>query len=215
MRRQPSVRQMWVIVVLVLGASQYGLGAGPAGDAPESPAMTRAATGRQTQANRNKIGDAGAQHRAPATRPAVAPATQPAASRPAAEGKTEVVACYFHRTLRCPSCLHIEATAKKVIERRFGSELKKGLLRWEAVDMQKAGNEHFATDFKLDAPSLVLVKTVNGRQASWKNCDKVWDLHKDEPAFEKYVQSEISKMLTGKDPAAARPARPPQKKGAH
>jgi hypothetical protein len=59
----------------------------------------------------------------------------------------------------------------------------------------------------------VLVKTAGGRQAKWKNCDKVWDLHQNEPAFAKYVQAEVVKMLAAKDAAPARTSNTRQKKG--
>lgn len=117
-----------------------------------------------------------------------------------------VIAYYFHRTLRCGSCLHIEATAAQVIQDRFAGELDAGLLRLESVDIQKRGNEHFADDYELSAPSMVLVRKVDGRQASWTKCEKVWELHQNEAAFAKHVEGELRSMLSGQTTTATQPA---------
>jgi len=182
--------------------------------AAQSRAGTRSeATNTRARANRPAVTarkadrpgrDAAA--RATATRPATQPASRPASTRPAEGAGMEVTAYYFHRTLRCPSCLHIEAAAKKVIEERFAGEMDAGLLRWQPVNVQQKGNEHFAADYKLSTSSLVLVKKVGGKQVSWKNCEKVWNLHRDDAAYEKYICGEIRAMLLG----GTAPAQPPE-----
>lgn len=182
-------------------------GASEAGTA-RAPASRPAPAGRQ-----NVRSSAGVRQRPTTTRPArkpsrptTRPATRPASSQPVAEGPPVVVAYYFHRTLRCPSCLHIEATATQVIQDRFAGELDAGLLRVESVDIQKNGNEHFADDYELGAPSLVLVRMVNGQRESWKNCERVWELHRNEPAFAEYVEGELRSMLSGRTTMATQPA---------
>lgn len=199
-------RHRFTVMGLALVYSLLLIGSEQLGAAGESNGKTGAeATAGEPQAGRpSRTGKNGGrvQQRSSTTKPA----SRPAASRPAAQAKSEVVAYYFHRTLRCPSCVHIETTAKQAIENRFATELKASRLRWESVDMQKQGNEHFVTDYRLGAPSLVLVKKVNGRELAWSNCEKVWALHRDEPAFAKYVQDEVAGMLSGGTATATRPA---------
>jgi len=194
--------------MLLVGTHRLGIAAQPHGG-------TDRATVHKAQAVRNAAEPARRiAHRAISTRPASQPASQPAAIRPAAETRMEMVVYYFHRTLRCPSCLHIETTAQRVVEESFAGEIETGLVRWKAVNIQQRGHEHFAKDYDLSAPSLVLVKRIDGRQVAWKNCDKVWSLHRNELAFAEYVQRELVGMLSMSDVTATCPAGSPHKKGA-
>jgi hypothetical protein len=206
-----------VFSALLVGAQGLAPAAAPRVNGSDEAKTTRHPASRPAEAaSQNERSSAGVRQRSTTTRPTrppttrstTRPATRPASSRPAAEGPPVVIAYYFHRTLRCPTCLHIEATAKQVIQDRFAGELDAGLLRVESVDIQKQGNEHFAEDYELGSPSLVLVRMVNGQRASWKNCAKVWELDQTEAAFAEYVQGEVAGMLSGQSATASQPAAP-------
>ena len=109
----------------------------------------------------------------------------------------KVAAYYFHRTVRCRSCLTIEALSKQVIEEKFQAELAGGLLEYRAVNIDKPENQHFESEYDLTVQSLVLVRIENGQQTEWKNLEKVWDLFDDDGAFREYVQTEVSGLLDG------------------
>lgn len=145
----------------------------------------------------------------PATRPAIA-STRPAGTQPASRpalstrpSPSRVVAYYFHRTLRCQTCQRLEELAKQAVESRFSSELELGLVEWRSINFQQKPNEHFAREFGLEAPSLVLVRMEDGRQVSWRNMEKIWSLVGDPGAYAKYVQDGVVACLAGDD--AARP----------
>lgn len=98
---------------------------------------------------------------------------------------------YFHRTLRCQTCLKIEALARQVIEENFGAGLADGRVTWQAVNIEVEGNEHFERDFSLQTQSLILAEYAEDRCVRWKLLPEVWDLVASEPAFTEYVCREL------------------------
>jgi hypothetical protein len=109
--------------------------------------------------------------------------------------KHQVVAYYLYVMPRCQTCLNIEAFSKEAIESAFADELKQGSVEWHAYDTGIPEHEHYWDDFKLEVKSLIMVEMKEGKQIRWKNCEKVWDLVEDKPAFAKYVQDEVRAYL--------------------
>jgi hypothetical protein len=102
---------------------------------------------------------------------------------------------YFMTTARCPSCMKIEAFTKEAVNENFSNDLKKGTLKWEMIQVDKKGNEHYVKDYELYTKSVVLVKMRGGKQVSWKNLDKVWSLLGNKIAFKKYITDEITSFV--------------------
>ena len=117
--------------------------------------------------------------------------------KPSSPSSTTFIAYYFHRTVRCHTCLAIEDLSRQTIENMFGEELAEGRIEWRPVNIEQKGNGHFEDDFKLKNQSLVLVQVVDGKEGAWKNLTSVWDLIGNQEAFIKYVQEELSKYLRG------------------
>lgn len=109
--------------------------------------------------------------------------------------QTKVVAYYFHRTMRCPTCLSIEEQAHEAIKAGYGQELRAGRLEWHAINIEAPGNEHFEQDFELETSSLILAEVVNDEVMRWKNLTSVWELVEDPPAFQEYVWTELADFL--------------------
>jgi hypothetical protein len=124
-----------------------------------------------------------------------AKATQPATTSQAAETPPKFIAYYFHRTIRCPTCLSIEKQSKEAIEGAYAGELNAGRLEWHAVNIEEAGNEHFEKDFELQSQSLVLVKMTGERVTRWKLLPKVWELVEDSYGFQQYVVTAVAEFL--------------------
>jgi hypothetical protein len=121
-----------------------------------------------------------------------------------AEGQSDtnaegVIAYYFHSNVRCPTCRKIESYAHEAIESGFGAELESGNLQWKVVNYETAGNAHFAKDYEVIAPSVVLVEIRGGQQKQWKNLDRVWELVMTgtKEGFIQYVQEETRTLLQG------------------
>jgi len=123
-------------------------------------------------------------------------------SRVGVANNHKVIVYYLYFTPRCETCLTMEAFSREAVETGFANELKQGTVEWRSYDTGKKQYEHYWNDFKLETKSLIMVDIQNGKQARWKNCDKIWDLVGAKPDFLTYVQNEVRAYLRG-DTAAA------------
>lgn len=105
---------------------------------------------------------------------------------------------YFHTAFRCHSCTMIEQFTKEAVESGFAEELKKGLIELKVINVEEKGNEHFAEEYKLYTKSVIISDVRNGKESSWKNLEKVWQLLGDQNKFKEYIQAEVKASLKGK-----------------
>ena len=106
-----------------------------------------------------------------------------------------LVAYYFHGDVRCPTCRTIESYAKEALTSRFSDELASGAISWRVVNYETLGNAHFADEYEIAAPTVVLVRREAGKDAQWQNLSRVWELVGDKPAFVDYVAQETAALL--------------------
>ena len=78
--------------------------------------------------------------------------------------------------------------------------MKLGTVTWQDVNYETPAHRHYLDDFRLVAPTLVLVKTNDGQRVAWRNMDRVWELVGDRAAFSAYVQDGINSYLTEEGP---------------
>ncbi len=109
---------------------------------------------------------------------------------------TQVIAYYFHGTIRCETCLKIETQAREAIERRFSLEMAAKRLIFKAVNYDQPENAHFSNDFKLPCPSLVLVRQTAGKDEKWKLLAETWEHVENPIKFSEYVEGEVEKFLS-------------------
>jgi hypothetical protein len=126
-----------------------------------------------------------------------AKATQPLTTSQATETPRMFVAYYFHRTIRCPTCLSIEKQSQEAIELAYGGELSAGRLEWQSVNIEEPGNEHFEKDFALERQSLTLVELQGAEVQRHKKLERVWELVEDPYGFQEYVVTEVALFLGG------------------
>lgn len=107
----------------------------------------------------------------------------------------QVIAYYFHGTVRCVECLKIEQQAREVVERRFEAELATKRLVFKPVNYDLPENAHFLRDYKLPCPSLVLVQRKGGKDVRWKLLGDTWQLIHNPIEFTLYVENEVDKFL--------------------
>jgi len=117
--------------------------------------------------------------------------------RPSAveDQRDRIIAYYFHGKVRCPTCESIETYAHEAVTGGFAAEMDDGRIEWKVVDFEQPGNEHFAKEFELAAPSVVLVELHDGARRKWKNLPEVWELVGDKPAFLDFLQKEVRTFL--------------------
>jgi hypothetical protein len=109
-----------------------------------------------------------------------------------------VIVYYFHGNTRCPTCRNIEAYAHEAVESGFADELKNKQILWQVINYETPGNEHFATDYEVAAPNVVLVMFKHGKQVKWKGLPEVWEHVGDKPVFVNFVQTSLTEFLQEK-----------------
>ena len=114
----------------------------------------------------------------------------------------QVVACYFHRTNRCPTCKKIGSYIEEAVEAGFADEIKAGTVKVKMVDFQDAKNQKLTEAYKITGPTLVLMDVHDGKVKAWKPSPKVWSLVSKKNDFFKYVQQELKSYLTPTSTAA-------------
>ncbi len=106
-----------------------------------------------------------------------------------------LVVYYLHGETRCPTCRNIEKYSREAIQAAFAEQLAEEAVVWKVVNYDQPENSHVATDYEVLAPSVVLVRTSDGKVADWRNLRRVWGLVSDRHAFTEYVQNETRAML--------------------
>ena len=112
-------------------------------------------------------------------------------------GDRKIIVYYFHRTMRCATCIKLEEYSDEAIKSGFNAQLKNGQLEWRIINIEDAGNQHYENDYKLYSQSLVLVELQNGKQQRWKNLEKIWELVGMKEIYLRYVQDEVKSYLEG------------------
>jgi hypothetical protein len=107
----------------------------------------------------------------------------------------QVIAYYFHGTVRCETCQKIEKQAREVIEQQFKAELAAQWLVFKPVNYDLPENAHFLQDYKLPCPSLVLVRRKDGQDDQWKLLGDTWKLVEDTAKCDWYVEEQTRKLL--------------------
>jgi len=125
-----------------------------------------------------------------------------AADKPAAGPAHQVIACYFHRTVRCPTCRRISAYIEEAVNTGFAPQMKDGSVKMVMVDFQDERNQKFTQAYRIAGPTLVLMDVHDGKVTSWKPAPKVWSLVGNKDQFFRYVQGEVQSYLEGERTAA-------------
>ncbi|MFW6106820.1 MAG: nitrophenyl compound nitroreductase subunit ArsF family protein [bacterium] len=107
--------------------------------------------------------------------------------------KDRVVAMYFHRTQRCPTCLKMGRYTEEAIKAGFAKQLKDRTVEFYYIDFQDEKNAAFAKAYNITGPALVVAKVADGKVAEFRNLKDIWTEVNDKKAFFKYVQSQIKR----------------------
>lgn len=111
-------------------------------------------------------------------------------------GTHAVIACYFHRTVRCPTCRTVSAYIEEAIRTGFAEEVRSGQVRLAMIDFEDPKNRAYVAAYHITSPTLVLLDVHDGRVTRWMAAPKVWSLVGRKSEFVRYVQSGIRNLLT-------------------
>jgi len=106
-----------------------------------------------------------------------------------------VVAMYFHRTVRCPTCKTIGEYVEEAVKQGFTQQIDNGSVSLHYIDFQNAANANMKNAYKIEGPTFVLAKVRDGRVVLWKTMPGVWQHVRDKTAFLKYVRDGVSGYL--------------------
>ncbi len=102
-----------------------------------------------------------------------------------------VVAIYFHRTQRCPTCQKMGSYTEAAIKTGFATQLLDRSVEFHYVDFQNEKNAAYTKAYKITGPALIVARIKDNRVAEYKDLKEIWSNVGDQKAFMKYVQHEI------------------------
>ena len=132
-------------------------------------------------------------------RPRQSASTPTALERSSARQIDRLVVTYFHTNQRCENCRRIEAWSREAVESAFAAQLADGRIEWEVINFDEPQHRHFAAQYQLVAPVLVLVEMHQATPVRHVYAGEVWSLTADKPAFLRYVQGEVRQFQEGRE----------------
>jgi hypothetical protein len=106
-----------------------------------------------------------------------------------------VLAIYFHRTERCPTCQKMGTYSEEAVKQGFAEQIKQGTVAFYFIDFQKAKNAKLAKGYQVDGPALIVAKIRDNKVAEYKNLDDIWTNVGDKPGFLTYVKENVAQYL--------------------
>lgn len=107
----------------------------------------------------------------------------------------QVMAIYFHRTQRCPTCKRIGAMAEEAVTKGFEKETKNRTVEYHFIDFQDKKNAKLAKGYGIDSPTLVIVNVFEGETVCWSSMPKVWQLVGKPDEFRDCVHDGVVRYL--------------------
>jgi len=109
--------------------------------------------------------------------------------------KDRVVAMYFHRTERCPTCQKMGSYSEEAVKAAFADEIKEGKVAFYSIDFQAAKNAKYVNAYGITGPTLIVAKISDNKVVSRRNLEDIWEHVRDKPAFLQYVQENVKAAL--------------------
>ena len=111
------------------------------------------------------------------------PAEKPPADR--------VVAMYFHRTQRCPTCLKMGSYSEEAVKKGFAQAVKHRTVEFHYIDFQDKKNAALTKAYRVSGPALMVAKVEKNKVVKFNNLKDIWTKVRDKKVFLKYVQDSI------------------------
>ena len=106
-----------------------------------------------------------------------------------------VVAMYFHRAERCPTCQKMGSYSEEAVKQGFAEEVKVGAVAFYYIDFQDKKNAKLAKGYDVSGPALIVAKIKGKKVKDFKDLDDIWTHVADKKAFLKYVQENVSAYI--------------------
>lgn len=106
-----------------------------------------------------------------------------------------VVVYYFHGTVRCETCLFIEAMTEGTLRADFPEKLLNGSLVWRTLSVGLPENAHFVKDFDLETNELVVLSQHKNGHTTWEKIPDIWNLAADPSRFSQRLREIVARFL--------------------
>ena len=106
-----------------------------------------------------------------------------------------VVAMYFHRTQRCPTCLKMGSYSEEAVKEGFTKQVEEGSVEFHYVDFQDKGNAALTKGYKVSGPALIVAKVKENKVKEYKDLTDIWTKVREKPEFIKYVRENVEAYL--------------------
>lgn len=107
----------------------------------------------------------------------------------------QVIVYYFYGDQRCATCMKLEAYTEEALKTHFQNEMDTQFISWKTINIDQPENQHFITDFELEAKMVVVADLRNGEVNRWKKLNDIWLLVGDKDGFIQYIQTETGAYL--------------------
>ena len=109
--------------------------------------------------------------------------------------KDRVVAMYFHRTERCPTCQKMGSYSEEAVKTAFADEIKKGQVAFHFIDFEDTKNARYTKAYNISGPALIVAKIADNKVASYRNLEEIWSNVGDKEKFFSYIQDNVKANL--------------------
>ncbi len=106
-----------------------------------------------------------------------------------------VIAMYFHRTERCPTCKMMGSYSEEAVKKGFPQQLKNGSVEFKYIDYEKKENAALAKAYKVQGPALIVAKVEANKVQQYKDLKEIWGKVREKPEFVAYVQENIKTYI--------------------
>ena len=106
-----------------------------------------------------------------------------------------VIVYQFHRRFRCEECHKLEELIKETLKTYFPEELNAGRLIFRVVDLDAEGNGHYEKEYDFFYNTVIMVDIDQGKEASFKNLEKIWSLLEDKEVAVEFIRAEVAAYL--------------------
>ena len=113
----------------------------------------------------------------------------------AKQGESLFVVTYFHRTLRCATCLGLEQASRETVRGDFADLVTDGTVTWRAVNFDLPENSAYEERYGLEGSSLLFSKQVAAEETHWERLDGIWNHAGYPEEVRKYIRTKLREFL--------------------
>ncbi|MCS7470491.1 nitrophenyl compound nitroreductase subunit ArsF family protein [Stieleria sp. ICT_E10.1] len=106
-----------------------------------------------------------------------------------------VVAMYFHRTERCPTCKMMGSYSEEAVKKGFPDQVESRSVEFRYIDYEQPKNAQLAKAYKVKGPALIIADVKENKVNEYKDLKDIWVKVRKKPEFIQYVRTSIQAYL--------------------